>query len=327
MNYGKFLLEFQNFIKAYLSLEYKQHRILDLNLSEVHLLKVVEQNPQYTLVEYVEKLNISRSAVTQLVNLLEKKYCVKKKKINARELLIKISQTQKESGYPYLFFKDNANKEHALKEIGSVKFSNLCTEIMQLSEVSDINSYFEEDIIRRGISCNLGSLNIATVMENKRIREATRAAIDSLTTVSDLTNIDVVPSIKKANEELHSVGLGAMNLHGYFAKNFIMYESREALDFCNVFFMMVNFYSLERSMEIAREKGETFKDFDKSEYANGNYFNKYLENEYLPQTDKVKELFEGIHIPTQDDWARLKEDVTVSKKIKKSTVTNLYTKG
>ena len=70
---------------------------------------------------------------------------------------------------------------------------------MQLSEVSDINSYFEEDVIRRGISCNLGSLNIATVMENKRIREATRAAIDSLTTVSDLTNIDVVPSIKKAN--------------------------------------------------------------------------------------------------------------------------------
>ena len=227
---------------------------------------------------------------------------VKKKKINARELLIKISQTQKESGYPYLFFKDNANKEHALKEIGSVKFSNLCTEIMQLSEVSDINSYFEEDVIRRGISCNLGSLNIATVMENKRIREATRAAIDSLTTVSDLTNIDIVPSIKKANEELHSVGLGAMNLHGYFAK-------REALDFCNVFFMMVNFYSLERSMEIAREKGETFKDFDKSEYANGNYFNKYLENEYLPQTDRVRELFEGIHIPTQDDWARLKEDV------------------
>ena len=227
---------------------------------------------------------------------------VKKKKINARELLIKISQTQKESGYPYLFFKDNANKEHALKEIGSVKFSNLCTEIMQLSEVSDINSYFEEDVIRRGISCNLGSLNIATVMENKRIREATRAAIDSLTTVSDLTNIDIVPSIKKANEELHSVGLGAMNLHGYFAKNFIMYESREALDFCNVFFMMVNFYSLERSME-------TFKDFDKSEYANGNYFNKYLENEYLPQTDRVRELFEGIHIPTQDDWARLKEDV------------------
>ena len=234
---------------------------------------------------------------------------VKKKKINARELLVKISQSQKESGYPYIFFKDNANKEHALKEIGDIKFSNLCTEIMQLSEVSDINPYYEEDIIRRGISCNLGSLNIATVMENRRIKEATKAAIDSLTMVSDLTNIDIVPSIKKANEELHSVGLGAMNLHGFLAKNFIMYESREALDFCNVFFMMVNFYSLERSMEIAKERNEVFKDFEKSEYANGKYFDKYLENEYLPKTDKVKALFEGIDIPTKEDWAKLKEDV------------------
>ena len=234
---------------------------------------------------------------------------VKKKKINARELLVKISQVQKESGFPYLFFKDNANKEHALKKIGNVKFSNLCSEICQLSEVSEINPYYEEDIIRRGISCNLGSLNIATVMENKRVREATRSAIDTLTTVSDLTNIDMVPTIKKANEELHSVGLGAMNLHGYLAKNFIMYESKEALDFCNVFFMMVNFYSLERSMEIAVEKGETFKDFDKSEYANGNYFEKYVTKEYLPQTEKVKELFEGIHIPNIEDWKRLKEQV------------------
>ena len=46
-----------------------------------------------------------------------------------------------------------------------------CTEIMQISEVSEINSYYEEDIIRRGISCNLGSLNIATVMENKRVKQ------------------------------------------------------------------------------------------------------------------------------------------------------------
>lgn len=234
---------------------------------------------------------------------------VKKKKINARELLVKISQSQKESGYPYLFFKDNANKEHALKEIGDIKFSNLCTEIMQLSEISDINPYYEEDTLRRGISCNLGSLNIATVMENKRIKEATKAAIDSLTMVSDLTSIDVVPTIKKANDELHSVGLGAMNLHGFFAKNYVMYESREALDFCNVFFMMVNYYSLERSMEIAKERKETFKDFEKSEYANGNYFNKYIEKDFLPQTEKVKTLFEGIYIPTKEDWESLKAEV------------------
>lgn len=234
---------------------------------------------------------------------------VRKKRLNARVLLVKIAQTQKESGYPYLFFKDNANREHALKDIGEVKFSNLCTEIMQLSEVSEINDYYEEDIIRRGISCNLGSLNIATVMENKRVKEAVSVAIDALTVVTDISDIGVVPSIKKANEELHSVGLGAMNLHGFFAKNFIAYESTEALDFCNVFFMMMNFYSLQRSMEIARDRGITFKDCDKSEYAKGTYFDKYIEKAYLPKTEKVKQLFDGIQIPDIENWKVLKEQV------------------
>jgi len=264
-------------------------------------------NPHTVFLEYGKYLD--EMDMNEMYEKLIDNPNVKKKKVDAREILVKISQSQKESGYPYIFFKDNANKEHALKKIGTVKFSNLCTEIMQLSEVSDINAYYEEDTIRRGISCNLGSLNIATVMENKRIKEVTKAAIDSLTMVSDLTNIDVVPTIKKANEELHSVGLGAMNLHGFLAKNFIMYESREALDFCNVFFMMVNFYSLERSMEIAKERGEKFKDFEKSEYANGKYFDKYLEKNYEPKTDKVKELFEGMYIPTTEDWKKLKDQV------------------
>lgn len=264
-------------------------------------------NPHTVFLEYGKYLD--EMDMNEMYEKLIDNPNVKKKKVDAREILVKISQSQKESGYPYIFFKDNANKEHALKRIGSVKFSNLCTEICQLSEVSDINAYYEEDTIRRGISCNLGSLNIATVMENKRIKEVTKAAIDSLTMVSDLTNIDVVPTIKKANEELHSVGLGAMNLHGFLAKNFIMYESREALDFCNVFFMMVNFYSLERSMEIAKERDETFKDFEKSEYANGKYFDKYLEKNYDPKTDKVKELFEGMYIPTTEDWKKLKDQV------------------
>ena len=243
---------------------------------------------------------------------------VKKRKLDARQLLVRIAQVQKESGYPYLFFKDNANKDHALRQLGSVKFSNLCTEIMQLSEVSEIGQYYEKDQIRRGISCNLGSLNIVNVMENKRIKQAVKGAIDALTQVSDITDIDIVPSIKKANEELHSVGLGAMNLHGYLVKNQIAYESREALDFCNVFFMMMNFYSLERSMEIAKERKTMFKDFEQSDYATGEYFTKYLEKDFVPQTDKVKALFDGIKIPTIDDWKVLAD------KVKKHGLYNAY---
>jgi len=234
---------------------------------------------------------------------------VKKKKINARHMLVKIAQTQKESGYPYIFFKENTNRAHALNGIGKVKFSNLCTEIMQVSEVSDINIYGQEDTIRYGISCNLGSLNIATVMDNKRIKEAVKTAMRALTMVSDVTDIQMVPSIAKANRELHSVGLGAMNLHGYLAKSFVMYESNEALDFANTFFMMMNYYSLEASMEIAKERKTTFVGFEKSDYADGKYFDKYTERDYLPKADKVKEMFEGIYIPTQADWENLKAQV------------------
>jgi ribonucleoside-diphosphate reductase alpha chain len=131
----------------------------------------------------------------------------------------------------------------------------------------------------------------------------------ALTVVSDVTNIEMVPSIAKANRELHSVGLGAMNLHGYLAKSFIMYESTEALDFANIFFMTMNYYSIEASMEIAKERQKTFVGFEKSAYADGTYFDKYILQEYAPKTEKVKELFEGIHIPTVQDWENLKAQV------------------
>lgn len=236
---------------------------------------------------------------------------VKKKAldISARDMLIKIAMIQLESGYPYLMFKSNANKQHPLKDVGTVKMSNLCTEIFQLQETSEINDYGKGDIIRRDINCNLGSLNIVNVMENKEIREAVHAGMEALTAVSDMTVIPNAPTVKKANEELHSVGLGAMNLHGYLSKNKIAYESAEAKEFVRTFFMMLNYYSIEKSMELAKEKNETFKDFDKSDYANGTYFEKYEQTDYNPVTEKVMQLFGGIHIPTKEDWSQLKQQV------------------
>ncbi|TVY09840.1 class 1b ribonucleoside-diphosphate reductase subunit alpha [Paenibacillus cremeus] len=232
----------------------------------------------------------------------------KKQVMDAREMLIKIATTQLESGYPYLMNKTNANKQHALGKIGTVKMSNLCTEIFMLQEVSTITDYGQPDIINRDINCNLASLNIAPVMERKNLRESVHTAMDVLTVVSDDTDIANSPTTAKANRELHSVGLGAMNLHGYLAKNKIAYESKEAIDFVRAFFSAMNFYSIEKSMMIAKEKG-SFKDFDKSDYASGVYFDKYLKNDYSPQTEKVKKLFAGMPFPTRKDWAKLKADV------------------
>lgn len=235
---------------------------------------------------------------------------VRKKTImSAREMLVKIAMIQLESGYPYIMNKTNAHRAHALKEIGSIKMSNLCTEIFQLQETSEIGDYGQGDVIRRDISCNLASLNIANVMEHKKIRESVHEGMLALTAVSDMSRINNAPGVAKANAELHSVGLGAMNLHGYLAKNKIAYESAEARDFARTFFMMVNYHSLEASMELAKSRGIAFQGFEKSEYAKGTYFGKYLENDYRPVTDKVRKLFEGIHVPSPSDWTQLKEQV------------------
>ena len=234
---------------------------------------------------------------------------IMKKSKDAREMLNLIAQTQLQSGYPYLMFKDNANKVHANSNIGQIKMSNLCTEIFQLQETSIINDYGTEDEIKRDISCNLGSLNIVNVMESKKFKDSVHIGMDALTTVSDEADIKNAPGVAKANRELHSVGLGVMNLHGYLAKNKIGYESEEAKEFAATFFMMLNYYSLERSMEIALERQETFADFEKSDYASGKYFDKYITKDYRPATDKVAELFEGITVPSPEDWADLKEKV------------------
>lgn len=234
---------------------------------------------------------------------------VRKKRKNPRKLWEKISILRFESGYPYLMFKDNANKEHALKEIGNIKMSNLCTEIFELSDVSTYTDYDQIDSIGFDISCNLASLNIEKVMDLKKIKESCHEGIDGLTFVSDETNIVNTPAIKKANESFHSVGLGALNLHGYLAKNKIAYESPQARDFANIFFMMMNYYTLERSMEIAKERGETFYRFEDSEYASGKYFDKYIEFDITPEYEKIALLFQEQHIPTKEDWQNLKADV------------------
>ncbi|ASB87695.1 class 1b ribonucleoside-diphosphate reductase subunit alpha [Bacillus sonorensis] len=234
---------------------------------------------------------------------------VRKDKVNPRQLLEKLAILRSESGYPYIMFEDNVNAAHALNHISKVKFSNLCSEVLQASRVSEYTDYGEEDAIGLDISCNLGSLNIANVMANKSIEQTVKLAVDALTVVSESTNIKNAPAVAKANRQMRSIGLGAMNLHGYLAQNGIAYESEEARDFANVFFALVNYWSLVRSMELAKETGSTFEGFEGSTYADGSYFDKYVVGEFRPKTEKVAKLFEGVEIPERIDWVRLEDNV------------------
>lgn len=247
--------------------------------------------------------------IGQMYDQLVDNPAVRKEKINPRKLLEKLAVLRSESGYPYIMFEGNVNAEHANNHISKVKFSNLCSEILQASQVSEYTDYGEPDEIGLDISCNLGSLNVANVMANGDFESIVKLSVDALTRVSETSNIKNAPAVARANREMRSIGLGAMNLHGYLAQNGIAYESEEARDFANVFFALVNYWSLVRSMELAKETGSTYEGFEGSTYADGSYFDKYVAGDFRPKTEKVARLFEGVAIPAPIEWEALRDNV------------------
>ncbi|WP_448472932.1 class 1b ribonucleoside-diphosphate reductase subunit alpha [Martelella sp. FLE1502] len=234
---------------------------------------------------------------------------IRKKKINARAFFQTLAELQFESGYPYILFEDTANRANPVA--GRISMSNLCSEILQVSEASEFDEDLSYKHMGKDISCNLGSMNIAMAMDSADFGRTVDTAIRALTAVSDMSHISSVPSVEKGNDESHAIGLGQMNLHGYLARERIFYGSEEGVDFTSMYFYAVTYHALKASNRIAVERGVSFADFEKSKYASGEYFDKYTEQEWKPATERVRDLFEkaGIDLPSQEDWLELKEAV------------------
>ncbi|MFE5672765.1 class 1b ribonucleoside-diphosphate reductase subunit alpha [Agromyces sp. NPDC056523] len=234
---------------------------------------------------------------------------IKKTKINAREFFQTIAEIQFESGYPYIVFEDTVNKANPIK--GRINMSNLCSEILQVNTPTTYNEDLSYAQIGKDISCNLGSLNIALAMDSPDFGKTVETAIRGLTAVSNMSHISSVRSVEDGNDKSHAIGLGQMNLHGYLARERIFYGSEEGIDFTNIYFYTVLFHALRASNQISIERGETFDGFADSKYASGEFFDKYTDAAWVPQTARVIELFAdaGVHIPTQHDWEELKASV------------------
>ena len=235
---------------------------------------------------------------------------IRKKKINARHFFQTVAELQFESGYPYIMFEDTVNRANPVKT-SWINMSNLCSEILQVNSASEFNADLTYEELGSDISCNLGSLNIAMTMDSPDFANTVETAIRGLTAVADKTSIDSVPSVRRGNDESHAIGLGQMNLHGYLGREHIEYGSEEGLDFTNAYFAAVLYAALRASNKIARERGEYFTEFPQSEYASGEFFDRYDPEEFKPKTKKVQELFDAssIHTPSAQDWEDLKQEV------------------
>lgn len=253
---------------------------------------------------------------------------INKTKISARALEEEISNLQNESGYPYILNIDTANEANTGG--GIIKMSNLCSEILQDQESSILNDDQTYKHIGTDVSCNLASLNAKNLLDSPDIGKSIRTAHRGVHWVSINSNITTVPSVARGNEETNATGMGMMNLHGLFAFNHIHYGSKESLELTEALFMLVNYWTLYESNQIAIENGKPYVGFEKSTYADGSYFSKYLSkiegyNKYAHDTgefsfafDKVKDIVGYQNMPTLGDWHYLEESV------KKHGIANKY---
>jgi len=248
-------------------------------------------------------------AISELYDELVADDRIRKKTINARDFFQRLAEIQFESGYPYIMFEDTVNRANPIA--GRINMSNLCSEILQVNSASAYDENLDYADIGKDISCNLGSLNIAHTMDSPDFGRTVETAIRGLTAVSDMSHIRSVPSIEAGNAASHAIGLGQMNLHGYLAREGIAYGSPEGLDFTNLYFCTITWHALHTSMMLARERSQRFAGFEQSRYASGEYFSQYLEGDWQPKTEKVRELFAraGITLPTREMWQQLREEV------------------
>lgn len=245
--------------------------------------------------------------ITEMYDELVANPNINKTKIKARDLETEISKLQQESGYPYIVNIDTANRANPID--GKIIMSNLCSEILQIQTPSHINDAQEFLQMGMDISCNLGSTNIINMMTSPDFGKSIKAMTRALTFVTDSSSIDAVPTVKYGNSQAHTFGLGAMGLHSYLAVNHIEYGSPESIEFTDIYFMLLNYWTLVESNNIARERGVSFANFEKSAYADGSYFDKYVTGQFVPKSDLVKELFKDHFIPQAEDWEALRQAV------------------
>ena len=260
-------------------------------------------------IERIHGKPMSDISITEMYQELVDDPRIRKHKIKARELFEKIAELQFESGYPYIVYEDTVNKENPID--GRINMSNLCSEILQVNTPTTYNNDMSYKKIGKDISCNLGSLNIAKAMESPDFEKTIEVAIRSLTSVSEQSYIDSVMSVAEGNKKSRAIGLGQMNLHGYFGKEEMYYGDEESIDFTNIYFLTVLYYALKASNKIAIETKSPFDGFKKSKYADGSFFDKYTQQKWEPATEKVAQIFKDakIRIPKKKDWEELKASV------------------
>ena len=170
-----------------------------------------------------------------------------RKKINAQKLWFQILDAQIETGTPYLLYKDAANAKSNQQNLGTIKSSNLCTEIIEYSAPDET------------AVCNLASISLPSCVDGgtfdfAELRNIVRIAVRNLNRVIDI-NYYPTPETKKSNMRHRPVGLGIQGLADVFAMLKYDWESPEAAKLNQLIFEHMYFEAVSESARIAQVEG------------------------------------------------------------------------
>ena len=243
-----------------------------------------------------------------------------KKTIKARELWFKIMDSQMETGTPYILYKDSANNKSNQKNLGTIKSSNLCTEIIEYSDSKET------------AVCNLASIGLSKFIKDDhsfdydKLHEVTKVVANNLNKIIDI-NFYPTDKTKRSNIRHRPIGIGVQGLADVFAMMDIPYHSDEAKIINKNIFETIYHASMEMSMEISKDRYNLIQEAKKEERYSDNgvlsLLNEYeikLEDKFFCgaySTFEGSPLSEGIFqfdmwnvTPSlRYDWTLLKENV------------------
>lgn len=174
-----------------------------------------------------------------------------RKTIEARDLWFKILDSQMETGTPYLLFKDSVNRKCNQKNLGTIRSSNLCTEITEYSDEKET------------AVCNLASIALPAFVNEttkefdyEKLHQVAKVVTNNLNEVIDI-NYYPTPKTKRSNLRHRPIGIGVQGLADTFIMMDIPFHSEMAKTVNKLIFETIYHASLEKSNEIAKERRDT----------------------------------------------------------------------
>ena len=234
------------------------------------------------------------------------------KQINARDLWIKILDSQMETGTPYILYKDAANSKSNQKNLGTIKSSNLCTEIIEYSDSQET------------AVCNLASLGLpmyiseTKAFDYEKLYQVVQVVVTNLNNVIDI-NYYPTPKTKRSNFKHRPIGIGVQGLADVFFKMDLAFVSDEAKEINIKIFETIYYAALEKSMLLSKQRLEYMR-FLKEQY----YLNNWT---FISDDDECREYNiynvtdASIHIAIEND--KLIEQALASVNPIKAEIDNL----